>query len=246
MSNNLAYVGTLRKNKTCVPGEFAENRRREINSSLFGFNNDENNDTSIISYVPKKNKSVLLLSTVHYNMQTAGIQKKPEVIHFYNKYKSGVDSMDQMLGTYSCKRRTQRWPYAFFFNILDIAALATHIIFQTFHSPKKKYARRTNLHLLSKDLVQKEIDRRINNKSIMAQTITKNAITDMMGGSLAMPKTVVASTSSLSGPAAVKGCCKKCFHDSKIYRKTRRSCFKCSQPVCAPHSIVQHVCKHCE
>lgn len=122
MSHSLAYVGTLRKNKTYVPEAFGANRCREIHSSLFGFHNDDSNDTCTSMF------SVLLLSTVHYNMDTSGTQKKPEVINFYNKYKSGVDSMDQMLGTYTCKRRTRRWPYAFFFNILDIAALATHII----------------------------------------------------------------------------------------------------------------------
>lgn len=194
----------------------------------------------------KKNKSVLLLSTVHYNMDTSGTQKKPEVIHFYNKYKSGVDSMDQMLGTYTCKRRTRRWPYAFFFNILDIAALATHIIYKAFHRSNKLDARRGNLHSLSKELVQKEIDRRINNPKTMAQTITRNAITDMMGGSLAVKTTDVASTSSSSVPATVKGCCKLCVHHDKTYRKTRRTCSKCSEPVCAPHSTVQHICKNCE
>ena len=47
----------------------------------------------------KNNRSVLLLSAVHDNLSTLGTQKKPEVIELYNKYKSGVYSMDQMLGT---------------------------------------------------------------------------------------------------------------------------------------------------
>lgn len=33
----LTIVGTLRKNKTCIPKEFSISRNREINSSLFGF-----------------------------------------------------------------------------------------------------------------------------------------------------------------------------------------------------------------
>ena len=45
MSNNLVYVGTLRENKTYVPEAFEANRRRKMHSTVFGFHNDDNNDT---------------------------------------------------------------------------------------------------------------------------------------------------------------------------------------------------------
>jgi hypothetical protein len=61
--------------------------------------------------------------------------KKPEIILYYNSTKAGVDQMDQMLSKYTTKRRTSRWPLAFFYNILDIAALAAYIIF-TEHNPQ--------------------------------------------------------------------------------------------------------------
>ena len=37
--------------------------------------------------------------------------------------------MDQMLGTYTCKRKSHRWPLALFYNMLDVMALADHIIY---------------------------------------------------------------------------------------------------------------------
>ena len=56
-------------------------------------------------------------------------QKKPHMIMYYNKYKTGVDTMDQMVSRYTCHRRTQRWPLAMFFNILDVGALAAYLIY---------------------------------------------------------------------------------------------------------------------
>ena len=41
--------------------------------------------------------------------------KKPEIVHFYNSTKVGVDTVDQLCGNYSVSRRTRRWPLCIFF-----------------------------------------------------------------------------------------------------------------------------------
>lgn len=51
---------------------------------------------------------------------------KPVVIHDYNQFKGGVDTFDQMLRNYSCKR----WPMLIFFNMIDVAALAAYRLFE--------------------------------------------------------------------------------------------------------------------
>ena len=57
----------------------------------------------------KKNKAVILLSTMHSDTAVnVDEQKKPNMIMYYNKYKTGVDTMDQMVRRYTCHRRTQR------------------------------------------------------------------------------------------------------------------------------------------
>ena len=66
---------------------------------------------------------------MHYDKQTEGPNDKPVMVTDYNKTKGGVDNMGKMLGEYSCKRRTNRWLLAFFYNILDVAALAAFIIY---------------------------------------------------------------------------------------------------------------------
>jgi len=46
----------------------------------------------------------------------------------YNASKAGVDTMDQMVRTYTSKRMTRRWPMVFFYNVLDVSALNAFII----------------------------------------------------------------------------------------------------------------------
>lgn len=107
----LSFVGTIRQNKTCIPKEMKKDSQRPVLSSLFGFHE---NLVSICSYVPKKNKSVNLISTVHYSKHCDGVAMKPAAITFYNSTKAGVDCMDQMVTHFTCKRPSRRWTYAFF------------------------------------------------------------------------------------------------------------------------------------
>ena len=54
---NLKLVGTIRANKTEIPEIFLKSKNKEVNSSMFGFNEY----LTLVSYVPKKNKSVRLI-----------------------------------------------------------------------------------------------------------------------------------------------------------------------------------------
>lgn len=95
-------------------------------STIFGFHEK----VTMCSYVPKKNKAVILLSTMHSDASVGDDAKqKPEIINFYNKYKAGVDTMDQMVRRYTSQRQSSRWPMALFFNMLDISSLASYIIY---------------------------------------------------------------------------------------------------------------------
>jgi len=74
----------------------------------------------------------------------------------YNATKGGVDTADQMLQTYTCKRMTRRWPTAIFYNIIDISALNAFIIWislNTDYEPQSKHRRRVFLQQLGKELI---------------------------------------------------------------------------------------------
>jgi hypothetical protein len=96
---NLTIIGTLRKNKAEIPIEFQSNKKREIRSSLFGFQDD----LTLVSFVPKANKAVLLLSTKHHDNQVDKTTGKPIIILDYNKTKGAVDTIDQMCHKYTVK-----------------------------------------------------------------------------------------------------------------------------------------------
>lgn len=86
-NHNLTTVGTLRKNKKEIPPCFLDTKRREKNSTLFGYSKNQ----IITSYVPRKNKNVILVSSMHDQgiIDTdSGDQKKPEIITFYNSTKA--------------------------------------------------------------------------------------------------------------------------------------------------------------
>ncbi|XP_056880909.1 uncharacterized protein LOC130521345, partial [Takifugu flavidus] len=131
LEKDLTIVGTLRQNKADIPPVMKPSKLREIYSSEFGFRGN----MTMVSYVPKKGKSVVLLSTMHDDkaVDESNHKKKPDVILFYNQTKGGVDIMDQMVSAYTCKRRTRRWPMVLWSNMLDVATLNALASFTSQH-----------------------------------------------------------------------------------------------------------------
>lgn len=163
---------------------FKKHAARPPLSSIFAFHE---NLVSLCSYVPKKNKAVNLLSTVHYTKLCEGEAQKPEAILFYNDNKVGVDCMDQMLTHFSTKRPTRRWTFAFFCNILDVMALAAYCVCRQNEGNIKHDARRNFLLTLSKTLVLANVENRMNNGRISNQFTTRLAIESFFGKPLNIP-----------------------------------------------------------
>ena len=61
LAKNLTFLGTMRKNKPDIPAILTAQQGREEFSSLFLFSDK----LTAVSYTPKKNKMVVLLSTQH-------------------------------------------------------------------------------------------------------------------------------------------------------------------------------------
>ncbi|XP_019210866.1 piggyBac transposable element-derived protein 4-like [Oreochromis niloticus] len=116
-------------------------------------------DTIILSYVAKKNKNVLLLTTApryhhhHHHRRRSGPEPrpsrsssnsnsnsnsnggggKPPLVLHYNRTKGGVDNLDKVVSTYSCRRKTCRWPVALFHNMVDVAAYNAFVLWREIH-----------------------------------------------------------------------------------------------------------------
>lgn len=70
---------------------------------------------TVISYTPKRNKIVLVLSTMHDSVEIDEATTKPNMILDYNRTKGGTDTFDQLCHEYTTARGTRRWPKRFFF-----------------------------------------------------------------------------------------------------------------------------------
>jgi hypothetical protein len=80
LKEKITFIGTVRNNKREIPAEFLPSKKREIQSSIFG----HHKSATLVSYVPKKNKAVTVLSTMHHDNDICSETKKPDLIMVYN------------------------------------------------------------------------------------------------------------------------------------------------------------------
>ena len=126
--------------------------------SKFAFTEDE----TLVPYVPKKNKAVILLSTMHHDKTIdadTAHKMKPEIITFYNKTKGGVDSVDQMCYNCSVYRRSKWWPMVLIASCLNISVINSFILWKL--ATKKDATRSEFNKILSRKLIQQQIDKRV-------------------------------------------------------------------------------------
>jgi len=128
LQRKTTMVGTLRPNCVGIPIE-VRTESLQHQQSLFYWNTI--NKILLVKYQCKRNKSVMLLSTMHSNPSIViDGKQKPQMIHYYNHNKCGVDSVDSMLRLYSSRCATRRWPVAVWENLLDIAVLNSWVCFK--------------------------------------------------------------------------------------------------------------------
>ena len=88
-------------------------------------------DAMMVSYVPRKNKSVVLLSSQHNDQAVSTAEHvKPDIILDYNKSKGAVDSADKMLKEFSCHRISKRRPFVVLTHIINVCALNAYVLYQ--------------------------------------------------------------------------------------------------------------------
>ncbi|XP_036379604.1 uncharacterized protein LOC118774371 isoform X2 [Megalops cyprinoides] len=112
---------------------------------------------------------VTMLSTIHKAFDGQVVQRRqrlpaggwtsvavhvPQAVKEYNKYMGGVDLSDQLLQTYSARRKTYRWYKTFFFHFLDIAALNSYLLYKE-HCQQKGF--RPASHLCFREQLTREL-----------------------------------------------------------------------------------------
>lgn len=183
----------------------------------------------MLSYVPKKNKAVVLVSSVHHQEGTD--EGKPEIITYYNNTKGGVDSLDEKCTIYSSGRRTRRWPMAIFFRMVDISSVNSYLLHQSYRD-NPKLTRYNFIKQLAMQLVKPEMERRLQNTHITRE--------------VRMCIRRVLQIKEENNPIeqdkfAVRKACKRCPANKR--RKTYHFCILCKIPICM--ECTKRVCIDC-
>lgn len=227
-NRGLTVLGTLRSNKPEIPTEFLPNRNRAPGSSIFGFTSTE----TLVSYVPKKNKAVLLLSSCHHDDKCDELSGKPDIIIDYNSFKGGVDNLDKKCAIYSCNRRTRRWSLALFFALLDISANNAYVLFSDSRE-RVQMDRFRFIKTLGDSLIEEHLQRRSVNLRLPRDLRQKI-------------QAILGISPEVAGPCLQEGPPKKkrCYICPRNKdRKTAKVCTKCKQNVCVECSVP--LCKNC-
>lgn len=143
-----SLVGTMNRARREIPDCIKIGKAELYSTKLL---RNEESGATLTAYQCKKKKNVIILSSMHSNINIANNSKKtPETITFYNETKFGVDIVDQMCRKYSVKAGSRRWPIHTFYNILDFAAINAWIIFKCVSG--KKISRRNFIRSLAEEL----------------------------------------------------------------------------------------------
>uniref|UniRef100_A0A3P9MKV5 PiggyBac transposable element-derived protein domain-containing protein n=1 Tax=Oryzias latipes TaxID=8090 RepID=A0A3P9MKV5_ORYLA len=263
LRRKLTMVGTVKKNKPELPAEMLLVKDRAPLSSKFVFTDT----TTVVSYCPRKRRSVILMSTLHKDAAvSSGSDKKPIIILDYNKNKGGVDNLDKLTATYTCQRMTRRWPMVVFYNILNVSAYNAFVLWTNIHqgwNSTQNTKRRMFLEELGNSLVKPHIEQRErvprdpaaadlvrqlqgspSTPSTSTATRRASASPSPSGASPASrtPSTATA-TMPVRPPHSKRKRCQVC--PSNMDRKTYIVCFTCNKYICKEHTKSVTFCNTC-
>jgi len=117
LEKKTTQLGTMKKNKHEIPPEFLPTKARQPGEIMFGFQKDK----VLVSFVPKRNKAVILVSSKH----DSGVMDeatKNQRLSWTMIWQRVVWTRDKMCALYSVSRVTRRWPLAVFYILMNIAA----------------------------------------------------------------------------------------------------------------------------
>ncbi|XP_011864172.1 PREDICTED: piggyBac transposable element-derived protein 4-like [Vollenhovia emeryi] len=225
----LTMIGTVRKNKREIPPSFTRTAAAGTTRYAYAEGN------TLVSYCPKKNKVVILLSSLHNSGRLDKETEKPEIVAFYNRTKGGTDTFDQMCHLYTTARVTARWPLRLFFDMMDHAAVNSFILY-SLRSSNEGLNRRDFLKDLTFSLVEPQLRFRLTARTLRANLrVMINEILQINPELSAQIQTVTAQTHKLQKRKR----CSFCITE----KKTVYCCALCKKPTCDDHRV--NICKTC-
>lgn len=177
-----------------------------------------------VSFKPKRNKVVTLLSTMHGGMELNSATKKRIIFHNYNETKGAVDTLDKMYKDMSCSRKTRLWLMCMFYGMMNIAFINSYVISCTnnLDNNRQPLNRKDFMKKLCKELTTPHMRSRLNVPSL--QKNIQSLICKLLGIRV-YPEA-----------AAQHGARETCFYcPSSLRMMTTNYCPHCNRLMCGQH-----------
>jgi hypothetical protein len=147
---------------------------------LFGFSED----ITLVSYSPKKNKRVILLSSEHTQADIDTETGKPLINLVYNQGKGGVDHLDQMCGAYTTQN-VRSVGQGVFQHMVDVTAFNAFVLWCEI-TGKQNANRRQFLKMLGGEICGGGVDEH-GNIRLMTAELAAAALSSFHWYSVALP-----------------------------------------------------------
>ena len=197
----------------------------------------------MVSYVPKKNWSVVLLLSLHHGDVVCDDTEKPEIIEYYNKTKGALDTLDNMCAQYTVKRAIWRWTIAMFYGMVNIASVNAFVIYaynMRKQQPHMKLKRKEFLFSIARHLVTVFATQRY--KFLTLSTKIKDVLI-LRGFALDSNKSTARNTEDYSAMLRKRGRCHLCDRGRDV--KTQFVCKLCVLYACNDNVSMTITCDDC-
>lgn len=227
MDYKLTMVGTLRSNKPEIPPSFTA--KKAEGASIFAFDSNK----MLVSYSPRTNKNVLILSSMHQSKEVDEGTNKPEVILFYNSTKGGTDSFDQLCHSYTVSRKCNRWPLRMWYGMMDQSGINAMVLYNL-RQQNPKMKRRKFLMELSLSMIKPFLQSKLQVSTLRRSL--RISICEILGQNALQP-----GIRQDVGPVLQRRCS---FCPRTRDRKTKTRCTICQRYTCDEHRV--KLCYECE
>ncbi|XP_048872236.1 piggyBac transposable element-derived protein 4-like [Brienomyrus brachyistius] len=231
LKRKMSMVGAVHRSRPELPLALCSAKARQVCSSKWVFTPS----TTLVSYIPRKHKNVVFMSTFHKTVGLAHTKKEPRIILEYNRSMGAVKRLKKCTDAYSCRRETTRWPLALFFDMLDLSLHNSFVIWTKVSSTpdtQKLNKRSLFLQALGEALVTPAAQKR--------SPLSHNPF----AGSIVRGISQAASVfTALESREVTEGTRKRCRFCKCSDVKTLSVCGKCGINVCKSHVAIN--CQAC-
>lgn len=248
-------TSTMRTNKREFPSILTEPKGREIYSNIFLFTPLKNclPPVTLQSYITKRRKPLIFLSTFFQNSNLVpNSSTNLSIINqSYNKFKCGIDVIDQTINSYTVRRRTNRWPMNLFYFILDVAITNSYTLCKNLdilsqNCQKREFMERLGLEICLQNVINRDFTRldslHKNDAKMFVERYNYVFSKSVELSFLNLPLRPI----NLESNTIDKDYCVECLDSGHLRNrlsKVKTSCSNCKKFICKGHSI--NVCKNC-